>query len=717
MIGLNHTALDKYIPEGPITSLRRVQTLYGALAEAANGDVSEFSLYNTPGELEEFTTADPSENKRYLVTVEVDLTPNSITAKNVDVDVNFFSPDDVENLGFACYDKPRGIDHSITRRGAKSESDSAKAADYGFQCLERWTDSDDREPAVGEVAETHPDGWVIQSLQELGQNGAVRERIENQTIGQYTGEKRVVATVKLRLNSSKLEKTSDSGQDWFYPGELHVLNTAMKARKDEKLHSKNTNTPSLGESACMVTGDRSQVYGTAEEPMDYFTIQHAEKFRSLKREDSWRSHPVSLDAALLMQSGSSLVKACRTTRNGLGVYTLPYFVEMTKTKARVLYAALKELQDADDIGDRDPMSYLTEKIEDNGDAETVDSLRFYVISEQNNSGDINVIHEVPDVSLYWPRQIATAHETVLKETFGPVGLDPVENWQPITPQTDAGIVVTSITSGRYAWGTMPKMAGDDGAMADDLAEWLTYSLLTGDVIPVERLLKGYVERIEQAYRDDEEDRLPSNQIKTQFAQLEALARAGLLHSDTTTHLTTPPKPMTQDPPTESEIAGDGDLSHIDVRRHRLESFIENRSSLSQNQDRESAFLLGVLVGMVASHQANTREMNRTVVDQYPPTQITIDRLVRVWPELAEKSDVYAKDVDWTGTSLFPEVLDRQTEDFVHPEEWDLSLQDVRFFYALGLTYGKRADARAYDLKEQIEAREGETSAPEPADVA
>ena len=712
MSGLDREKLNQYLPNGPITSLRRVQTLYGALAEASSGDLiggdPEYGLYYTPGELDEFTTSDPGENKRYLITVEVDLTTETVTAEDVNVDVDFLNPDDIAQLGFSRY--PWGVppDHSITRRGAKSGSDAGKVADYCIDCLNRWTDADDREPAVGAVTESHPDGWIIQILQELGQDEDVREKIETQTQERYTDDERVVVTVKLRLNPEKLtEKPNDSKTDWFYPGDVDVLNTGMKARKDEKLAGKNLpdSTSSRGESTCMVTGKRSEVLGTTDDPMDFFTIQHAEKFDGLQKDQSWRSHPVSLNAALLIQSGSSLIDACRTTRNGLGVYTLPYFVQTTEKRARVLYSAIESLRTNRD--DLDQMAYLEEKVEENGDAQAAEALRFYVISLRNDSGDINVIHEVPDVSLYWPRRIGQSHRTVLRESsaFGPIGFERVENWDPITPQTDAHDAVKSVTSGRYAWGTMPEIAGDDGAMADDRAEWLTYALLTGSEIPVKRLLENYVERLEDDYREDEEDRLPTNQLKTQFAQLEALARAGLLVSESSsTDLTTPPKTMTEHVPTKAEVAGDGELTLTDVRRYRLQSFIKDRDSLRENGDRKTAFLTGVLVGMTSYHQTNTRGMNRTVIDQYPPTQMTFDRLERAWPELVEKTDVYAKDADWGGETLFPEVLDEQIEGLRHPDEWDLSLQDARFFYALGVTFGKRANSRAYDLRQQIESR-------------
>lgn len=728
MSGLDVETLEQYRPPDPIVSLRRVQALYGALAEAANGDTvggkmaEEFGLYYTPGELEGFTTDDPGEKQRYLISVDVDMTNESVTTTDVGVSVDFLEPRDVDQLGFARYPWGRGIDHSITRRGAKGGSDVDTATTYCLDCLARWTNADGREPAIGEIAETHPDGWVIQLLQELGEDEDVQERITDLLEERYTDDERVVTTVRLKLNPGELEKPPNGNEpDWFYPGEIHVLNAGMKARKDQKLATKNlgANEESRGESACMVTGEQGEVLGTTEDPLAFFTIQHAEKFDGIKRKESWRSHPVSSNAALLLQSGSSLLDACRTTRNGMGVYTLPYFLEMDNRKADALYDAIDSLEASEfEESDRHQMYQLEWSIERTEDQELAEQLRFYVISLRNDSGDINVLHEVPDVSLYWPKRISEAHETVLHDTntFGTNGLgglEFVENWQPITEGTGATDVVNAIVSGRYAWGTMPKMAGDDGAMADDMAEWLTYALLTGESIPVERLLKAYIDRIEQEYEQDDDRRLPTNQIKTQFAQLEALAQAGLLDgSSEYGDLETPPNAMTDEIPTRDDIAGDGNPTRIDVRRYRLENFIEDRDSLAANPDRQSAFLIGVLVGMVSHHQTNTRNMNRTVVDQYPPDRITLDKLVAVWPDLVHKSKVYAKDVDWATETLFPELLDRETDVLLHPDEWDLSLQDVRFFYALGITYGQRADARAYELEEAINATD-----PKPADAA
>lgn len=717
MSRLAEKKLEQYLPDGPITSLRGVETLYGALAEAASGDDvggdPEFGLYYTPGELDTFVTDDPSEDDRYLVTIRIDLTTSELGPDDVEVRVDPLSPDLVSELGFARYPWGRGIDHSITRRGAKGGSDAGTVTTYCIECLQRWTNADGRETAIGEIAETHPDGWIIQALQRLGNDAAIQDRIESQVAQRYTTAGRVVATVQLKLNPDELDRNpTGESTGWFYPGRVHVLNTGMKARKDQKLAEKNTDVPSSGDGVCLVTGDENEVFGTAEDPLAFFTVQHAEKFDELKRANAWRSHPVSSDVALLIQSGSSLLETCRTTRNGLSVYTLPYFVEVNNQRAEALYHSLARLQDRSSSElNNHPMLELLEGVEEAGTEEDIEALRFYVISLRNDSGDINVIHEVPDVSIYWPRQVAIAHDAVLNKSsaFGLSGFERTDNWEPITHRTDTVRALNSIVSGRYAWGTMPQMAGDDGAMADDLAEWLTYQLLTGNSVPVDKLLDGYVDRIEQERREDDENRIPVNHIKTQFAQLEALAQADMLDTaDDTDYQTQPMTIDDHDLPSRAEVAGDGNLSRLNARKYRLDKFLSDRGALRENPDRKGAFLTGVLIGMVSHHQSSNRDMNRTVIDQYPPDQITTDRLVNVWPDLVHRCRVYAAEVNWAGETLFPELLDYQTDVFEYPDEWTIPLREIRFFYAMGVAYGQRADARAKELVATIEDAENST---------
>ncbi|HET7325459.1 MAG TPA: hypothetical protein VFJ06_14120, partial [Halococcus sp.] len=286
--------LDALLPTGPVHSLRQVQAVYGALAEAASGGSTpagqeEYSLYFTPSELEPFVATDDDE-ERYLVSVQVDFTEDSPSLKGVDVIP--LSPEDAPRLGLSRYPWGRGIDHSITRCGSKtSGSDSSTVITYCDECLTRWTNGNGGEPAIGTVADEHPDGWLINGLAKLGEREDTQAQIEREVEAQIIGEPRIITTVELRLDPTDLEQPPVADEPgWFYPGEIPVFNEAMKARKTWKLVSKNIGGDGVseGEAACMVTGEEGHVVGTAEDPFALFTIQHTEKFNELEREQSWR---------------------------------------------------------------------------------------------------------------------------------------------------------------------------------------------------------------------------------------------------------------------------------------------------------------------------------------------------------------------------------------------------------------------------------------------
>jgi len=705
---------DFTCPFETVSSLRRVQTLYGAMAEAVGTDQEQhlydgFDVYVTPGELDEFIADGSGVDANSLVTVHVDLTNEEPTLEGVSLQP--LREDMVGRLGFSRYPWGRGIDNSITRRGAKGGSTRDTMVSYCVDCLERWTNADGREPAVGRTAEEHPDGWVIEALQALGQLDEIDERIESELKSQIDAEAtpRVVATVAITLDPADLSHApvGEPVDGEYYPGQLHVLNAGMRARKEEKLARKNLNDsdpPSRGTGSCLVTGKTGDVFGTAEDPLALFTVQHAEKFPGLDKSEAWRTHPISSKAALLVQSGAALIEQCRTTRGGRSVYTIPYITEVTSGRAENLYEILRET----DTETQAAMATLQRRAEDHPELDA--NLRFYLLSLRNDSGDINVLHEHPDATITPARTIADHHVGVLhSSTFNSVaGFRKPKEWSPITPNTSANTVVEAIVSGRYAWGTVSENDADAPPI-DAASEWLTYSLIAGDSIPVERLLDEYVTRLTQERTADEDDRLSENHLKAQYAQLQALAAAEKLHatSTNTDALTTPARmhdTTTNDPdlPPVDQFVTDHDTIPLDqVREYRLNRFLEERSAFDDTE-RRSAFLAGVLVGQIATHQSDKRDMNQTALASHPAERMSGRRIRKLVIDLVDKANVYAMDTPGDD-SLFPELEDRvpETLSATPMDNWALSKQDLRFHYALGQLYGKRAQSRAYDLRDRI----------------
>lgn len=719
MSTFDESVFEQHCSFDSVTSLRRIQALYGAIAEATtenSGDRSntdesiiadEYQLYVTPSELDGFTTS--SDDDKKLVTACVDITAD--TPKLDGINVRPLRPEIVSKLGFSRYPWGRGIDHSITRRGAKGGSTRSTVVNYCVDCLERWTNAGGREPAVGRVAEEHDDGWIIKALQELGTRETIENEIEKAIWPNMDCEEkpRVVATVAVRLDPDSLaHPPSEEPEDsYYFPGQLDVFNVAMAARKDEKLAEKNTNKPSRGAGTCLVTGDNKEVFGTAEDPLALFTVQHTEKFEELKSENAWRSHPVSSDAALLIQSGATLIEQCRRTRRGRSVYTIPYFTRMDAFRAEIIEDAIQELPAKSQAVFAEMQNSLEKH-----DIDAIEDLRFYLISLRNDSGDINVLHELPDATIQPARTLANAHQRLLDgSTFDAVaGFERPDGWSPISPSTETDHVVESIVTGRYAAGTVSRTRDDDPT-TDDTSEWLTFALLSGRSIPIRRLLDEYVERLAQERRDDEEARLSENHLKVQYTQLRALAAADCLavpddyaepmkpreSTDTSTSMDN-----LELPPAEEFLTDNEKLPVGAFREYRLDRFLEERPALSSPQ-RRAAFLAGVLVGQLGYYQEDERDMERTVLAQYPAEQMSGRRIERFVPELIHKVNVYAMDNKHRRTSLFPELEDRLPEALSDAAEagWTLPTEDLRFHFALGQLYGKRATNRAFDLREAV----------------
>lgn len=691
----------------PVTSLRQVQALYGAISESEDpGETvipEEFQLFVTPGALEGFTSEDEDGPK--LVTVRVDLAEEpaleGVTVENA-------RPDHVDRLGYSIYPWGRGIDHSITERGAKAGSSVSRTATYCAECLSRWTNAGGREPAVGALAEEHPDGWVIEQLATLGTTEGLEAELEEAIEREYGGGDRVIATVAVALDPEALEHepTGQPRDGYYYPGQLHVLNAGMRARKEEKLARKNiadSSPPSRGQGVCMVTGEAAEVFGTTEDPFSLYTVQHAEKFHGLRKYESWRSHAVSADAALLVDAGASMVERFRSTRRGRGVYTIPYFTRMDAERARVLETVAEDTE----VETQGDMAAVHRTVEAD-DPDLAADLRFYVLVIRNDSGDINVLSEIPDLTVLPAREVADAHRAVLDgTTFDRVaGFDQPADWGAISATVSRERLVELVVDGRYAYSTLTT-PDEDAPAADDPADWLTFTLLSGDDVPVGRLLSEYVGRLAADRRDDEERRLPENQLKSQFAQLEALARAGRLTTDDPglDALTRMPQTLDTDISAADREALEG-APPAEYRRYRLERFLEERPSLdpAESPARSAAFLAGVFVGQIGYYQADTRDMNRTALQQYPTEQMSGRRIDRFVPELVDKANAYAMEDEHSGASLFPELEDLLSETLTAVAgEWDIDTDDLRFHYALGQLFGKRADYRAYELRQQIES--------------
>jgi len=677
--------LAEELPDSPVGSLRDIQYLYGKLYTLATTGGGEYAPYLTPDAAGDLVDTDDS-----LIVVRVDLSgeaPRLADDERGSVWVTRYSDGLVESVAHCKYPAARGIDHSVTHQSGRN-SEPEKLARYAKERLSSWATDE----TVRKTADTHEAGWVIDALAELSEEESAMDTIENAVTTALGGESTTaLLTVQVKL---------DEDGEYRWPGDLDVFLEAMRQRKLSKLVTKNKADDSSGDATDLVTGESARTVGTSEDPQNYFLGKQLEKFPGLDIEEAWRSHPISEDAAVTVMNAGTFVEACTFRTFGAKVYYLPYvWGPISPQNAYDLYTILHEASATDD--DMTPVERAYKNRETLfDDAE----LRFYVSAVMpHQMSRYDVFGETLNGRLLYPSELARQHNRLVRyaaafhsETDWTAPLPTHENWSLLVGDDER---LGSVSTGWYFQQTFAER-DDDEADADDPRIKALVAVLSGDAISVETLLGEYVDRIVAEQTDDEVEGFPAFRVAGQFAQLCALAtdKVDLLATNDRGK-----EPITQEPtydrhtpdmPEDLLIADGGNPAAT-----KLESFIGDTPALARNDDaplndqRRGAFLLGALVGEIGSYQEYDQDRSTTLVDQFPVKSITSSRIKKVTQETIGKTLTYTRQEKKAGQS-YPgtkaeHVVERLRETILKPDpdEWELDTDDLRFYYALGVTYG------------------------------
>jgi CRISPR-associated protein Cas8b/Csh1 subtype I-B len=688
--------LDEELPDRPISTLRDLQYLYGRLYTLATAGGGEFAAYLTPDE-----SRDIRGQQESLIALRIDLAEDG-TASLADkrIDVTSLEDDDVSKVAHCDYDSARGIDHSITHRTGKNKPPE-KIANYLLERLTRWATDD----VVRETADEHDDGWIVEALATLGEDDSLLERIEAAVEADLSGTTTALITVRLR--------PPGAGKDeYYYPGELatddageyrtDVFQVAMRARKLSKLVNKNAATNSTGSAVDFITGEPAQTVGMAEDPLNYFLGKQLESFPGLDPDEAWRSHPISEDGAVTLINAQTFVDACSYNNViGMRVYYLPYFFgRPTPKKVLSLYYLLYNIYQREDIeGRRDitPVEEAYQRYRDEDerfDPESERQFRFYVGAiRYQQAKRFDVFGDTMSGALMYPVELSEAHRTLVETSLFTNSatarrtppLPTHEKWDLLT----GGEQIGSIATGWYLRQTFPQLDPEEDTSPDDYRIQALVGILSGEPLLVEELLRAYTTALVESEGDDH----PSLRVASQFAQLTALANAGLLMTNDPRYepLTEPATYDTMTDDTTPDDATTDDTSTSASRRaEKLESFVENTPAIRDDPRRRSAFLLGALIGQVSGYQESSENRATTLVDQFPIKGLTVGSFKRALQEAIDKNVVYSRDNRMSGT-MYAEVVD-QLRDAVSasekdPDDWEIDTTDLRFYYALGVTYG------------------------------
>ncbi|TQQ81831.1 type I-B CRISPR-associated protein Cas8b/Csh1 [Halonotius roseus] len=683
--------LEAELPDSPIGSLRDLQYLYGKLYTLATTDGGKYAPYLTPDAADDLLDTDDS-----LIVVRVDLSgdePQLADDNRGTVWITRYTKDHIP-LAAHCYYQNRGagIDHSITHKSGQDKSPE-RLGEYAKHRFTRWPSED----AVQDLAENHGEGWIITDLNKIGENDELTEEIKTSVQRQIDGDQTSLITVKIK---------TESDGEFQWPSELEILMEGMRRQRLSKLVTKNKAKDSSGQAVDIVTQQNTRTVGTAQDPINYYLGKQVEKFPGLDIDEAWRSHPVSEDSALTLMKAEQFIETCAYRTFGAKVYYLPYiFGTPSAEELYELYTILHN--SAVEDSDKTPIERAYERQQDIFGA---NRLRFYitaVMPHQNSRYD--VFGETLNGKLHFPKELALSHNRLVKSVSAfnrapdaewTAPLPTNENWELLETNDNQ---LHSVSTGWYFYQTFAER-DDDEADADDPRIKALVSVLSGDSLSVEMLLEEYVNRIIDDQTDDEEhEGFPSFLVASQFAQICALAdnQLNLLKADDPSR-----EPITQEPTYEKHIMPSLDEIPIADGGHpaapKLESFINETPALSPANDddpdsvtsqRRGAFLLGALVGDIGSYQEYSEDRSTTLVDQYPVKSITRSRIKKVTQETVAKTLTYTRQEkkqrgNYPGTKA-DHIVDRLRDTILKPdpEEWEIETDDLRFYYALGVTYG------------------------------
>lgn len=682
--------LESKLPDSPIGSLRDLQYLYGKLYTLATTGGGEYAPYLTPDAASDLVDTDDS-----LIVVRVNVSGDEPRLADDDtgpVQVRRYTKDMIQQIGHCKYPAARGIDHSVTHQAGKN-SDPEKLARYAKERLIKWAVDD----VVTEAADEHPNGWIIEQLAELGADETALETIEETIIRKLGGESATsLLTVQVKV---------DPDDEYQWPGDLDVFNEAMRQRKLSKLVTKNKADDSSGDATDLVTGLPARTVGTSEDPQNYFLGKQLEKFPGLDIENAWRSHPISEDAAITVMNAEAFVEACTYRTFGAKVYYLPYvFGRLTSETVYELYGLLYRAVESD--GDTTPIEDAYER---HSEREIDDrTFRFYISAVMpHQMSRYDVFGETLNGRLHYPKELAATHNQFVRNvsafntnTEWTAPLPTNEKWDLLSGSDDQ---LHAVATGWYFYQTFAER-DDDEADADDPRITALVSVLSGEAIGVDVLLEEYVDRIidDQTDEDDHEG-FPAFLVASQFAQLCALADNGL---DLLKSSGPSKEPITLEPSYATHTMPSLDEIPIADGGHpaapKLESFINDTPALSPDHDRKAgsvtsqrrgAFLLGALVGDIGSYQEYSEDRSTTLVDQFPVKSITRSRIKKVTQETVAKTLTYTRKEKkqqgvYPGTKA-EHIVERLRKTILDPDpdDWEIETDDLRFYYALGVTYG------------------------------
>ena len=291
--------VEEVILDRPMASLYDMAYLYGKLH--ALNTAKQYDVQIDDRHVERMThesRTDYYEQEVGLFSVLVDLTGDRPTLgeageldERPDDDASPFVAESIDRekmlrVGFSRQEnRTSGHTRSLAHDKAVPVEECSDPATKPFT---QWADYD----AVKQVAENHDDGWILESLREVGKDEELMETIEDYAVdaarGAFGEEVNGIFSVRVKLPET---------DDYAYPGEIGVINEAMlNCWVEQGMRSYSEASNAAGDGRGLITGNSGEVFGLSDSPLQRYKGKMAEKFPNLVVDESWQQRPLTSEA-------------------------------------------------------------------------------------------------------------------------------------------------------------------------------------------------------------------------------------------------------------------------------------------------------------------------------------------------------------------------------------------------------------------------------------
>lgn len=722
-----NTHVSDLLPNRPIGSPYEVALLYSLCSEYEKRQELEdlhgnegFGLpidvlrYLTPNEVS-------ADEETRIVAARLDLTGDEPRFdSDSPVEVEAFSDDLKFRLGHIYNQGKSGaaIDHSVTNHlGSTGDDVETIAHDtWGNRYLrgrfERWATSD----PVSNVGDEDWDYNIIEAMQEIAGDEAEMQRLKEALLAEYDPDDSLegFVTVKVRVDEEK---------GYQYPGEFDELNYAGVEMVNETLRQgRSSINDSYSEDGIgMISDDEEDVVvGASDGIFASYGKKQRDAFPDLNPDMGWQQRPLSEPIAKAITGFNSLEDSFSFTSNELLVAYLPYpretvtrevferFYEdvYTELKARenpfeyveTLSEMICKEVDVDDgsgtvseLEESTVDDKLDNSVEDDDDLhlQPSDYALYTVLAQRDQNSVYNIYVEELNSSVKNIIEVNNKYAdgiVYFSENGAFSGLfDGFEDSGFRLLDEDATIIPSILYGDFIEQAGLPALdaaetGGGAGTSQDQRLEF-TGSLLRGEGLNPDQLLETFVTKTEREHRDamSDNEQFPALWPVVQAIQLHALDEAGMI-TETDKNGTFK---IGDVPPLEQE--------NVDL--DNLQEFIESYDALSTDSEK-AVFITGGLVGYLSVYQ-DGEDISQTLVSQYPISSVNRRSIYDLVSDVLEKreeySDVEGFEIGHEYRELLPKVMLEQD-----PEEWEMSNAEMRWFYSLGIAYGKNNRYSSYN---------------------